>query len=205
MRDANSVPRLLSSRMVCSRMDIKKGFLMEVWDLYDRNRCRLKETMVRGEPVPAGCYHLVVHVCLFNKKGELLIQKRHPDKKGWPGLWDISVGGSAVAGDDSRSAAERETLEEVGIEIDLSEIAPRLTVSGANSIDDYYMVLYDAPLSAFTPQPEEVTELQWVDKKTLMTLVKNGTFVPYFFIDRLFDLYAMQGSIYEAPNAADFF
>ncbi len=178
---------------------------MEVWDLYDRNRCRLKETMVRGEPVPAGCYHLVVHVCLFNKKGELLIQKRHPDKKGWPGLWDISVGGSAVAGDDSRSAAERETLEEVGIEIDLSEIAPRLTVSGANSIDDYYMVLYDAPLSAFTPQPEEVTELQWVDKKTLMTLVKNGTFVPYFFIDRLFDLYAMQGSIYEAPNAADFF
>ena len=49
---------------------------MELWDIYDENRTRTSKTMVRGEPIKDGDYHLVVHVCIFNSKGQMLIQKK---------------------------------------------------------------------------------------------------------------------------------
>ena len=86
---------------------------MELFDLYTAEREKTGRTMVRGEPVPEGFYRLVVHVCVFDPQGRMLIQQRQPFKKGWSNLWDISVGGSAVAGDTSRTAAERETREDL--------------------------------------------------------------------------------------------
>ncbi|MCI7790595.1 MAG: NUDIX domain-containing protein, partial [Lachnospiraceae bacterium] len=88
---------------------------MELWDVYDMDRNKMSRTMVRGEAFNDGDYHLVVHVCIFNSKGEMLIQQRQPFKEGWPNMWDISVGGSAIQGDSSQTAAEREVLEELGI------------------------------------------------------------------------------------------
>ena len=52
----------------------------------------------------------------------MLIQHRQPFKSGWSDLWDITVGGSAVSGDTSQTAAEREVLEEIGYKLDLSNI-----------------------------------------------------------------------------------
>ena len=46
---------------------------MEYWDLYDRDRIPTGETHQRGKPLPEGRYHMVVHVVIFNTKGEMLI------------------------------------------------------------------------------------------------------------------------------------
>ena len=54
---------------------------METWDLYDENRQLLNETMTRGNEVPANRYHLVIHVCIINKQGQLLIQKEEMTNK----------------------------------------------------------------------------------------------------------------------------
>lgn len=54
---------------------------MELWDLYDINRNKIGKTIQRGELLSPGEYHLVVHVCLFNSQGEMLIQQRQPFKK----------------------------------------------------------------------------------------------------------------------------
>ena len=43
---------------------------MEILDLYTADREKTGRTMVRGEETPAGCYRLVVHVCIFNDKGQ---------------------------------------------------------------------------------------------------------------------------------------
>ena len=80
---------------------------MELWDIYDVDRKKTGKTMVRGEAFEQDAYHLVVHVCVFNHQNEMLIQKRQPFKKGFSGLWDVTVGGSAVQGDNSASAASR--------------------------------------------------------------------------------------------------
>jgi len=102
---------------------------MELWDIYDADRNKTGRTMERG-PVPEGDYHLVVHVCIFNSKGEMLIQQRQSYKEGWPNLWDISVGGSAVKGDSSQSAAEREVKEELGLNIAVATNCPATTANG---------------------------------------------------------------------------
>ncbi|WP_143522351.1 NUDIX domain-containing protein, partial [Pseudomonas sp. 2822-17] len=86
----------------------KDDHSLEIWDVYDRDRNLTGKTMKRGAPFEEGAHHLVVHVCIFNKEGQMLIQQRQPFKEGWPNMWDLTVGGSAVAGDTSQEAAERE-------------------------------------------------------------------------------------------------
>lgn len=46
---------------------------MELWDIYDINRIKTGKTVMRGETIKQGGFHLVVHVCVFNSKGEMLI------------------------------------------------------------------------------------------------------------------------------------
>ncbi|GAY76629.1 putative Nudix hydrolase YfcD [Sporolactobacillus inulinus] len=97
---------------------------MERWDIYDKNRRLTGRTMARGQKFGKDDYHLVIHVCIFNSKNEMLIQQRQPWKKGWPNMWDVTVGGSALSGESSIEAAERETFEELGNKIDLSNERP---------------------------------------------------------------------------------
>lgn len=102
---------------------------MEIWDLYTKDRIKTEETMVRGEKITKGFYRLVVHVCIFNSRGEMLIQQRQPFKSSWSNMWDITVGGSAISGDTSQSAAEREVYEEIGYKLSLDGIRPALTIN----------------------------------------------------------------------------
>ena len=67
---------------------------------------------VHGNP---SLMHRVVHVLVFNKKGNLLLQKRSADKDVAPGKWDTSVGGHVDPGEGLIEAAEREMEEELGI------------------------------------------------------------------------------------------
>ena len=58
--------------------------------------------------------HPVVHLHVFNSKGELFLQKR-PMNKIQPGKWDTAVGGHIAFGESLESALQRETQEEIGI------------------------------------------------------------------------------------------
>ena len=55
---------------------------MELWNAYDIHRIPKDKTLVRGEPIEKGDYHLVVTVCVFNSKNQMLIQQRQPFKEG---------------------------------------------------------------------------------------------------------------------------
>ena len=66
-------------------------------------------------------------------------------------MWDISVGGSAVAGDNSIRAAEREVFEELGLKLDLSGERPFLTMNFSEGFDDFYIVEQDIDLGAQYP------------------------------------------------------
>lgn len=169
------------------------GKKVELWDIYDRNRELTGRTHRRGDKMKEGDYHLVVHVCIFNTKGQLLVQQRQPYKKGWPNMWDITVGGSAVRGDNSYQAAEREVWEELGLKLDLSRMRPRFTMNFSDGFDDYYIVRQDVDISALHLQPEEVKCVHWVDKEEAMRMQAAGIMVPYWFLDKLFEM----GDVFE--------
>ena len=152
---------------------------MELFDLYTAEREKTGKTMVRGKPTPDGYYRLVVHVCLFDEEGRMLIQQRQPFKQGWSNLWDISVGGSAVAGDSSRSAAERETLEELGLAIDLSDVRPTLTIHWEKGFDDYYVLTLPVDLTALSLQADAVQAVRWASLEEILRMIDDGSFIPY--------------------------
>ena len=161
---------------------------MEIFDLYAAEREKTGKTMVRGERTPEGYYRLVVHVCVFDGAGRMLIQQRQPFKRGWANLWDITVGGCAVAGDSSRAAAERETREELGLDIDLSDVRPTLTLHWEHGFDDYYVLTRDVDPRALRLQPEEVQAVRWASRDEIIEMIDGGLFIPYekSLIDLLF-------------------
>ena len=162
---------------------------MELWDVYDVDRKKTGRTMVRGEAFADGDYHLVVHVCIFNSKGEMLIQQRQSFKEGWPNMWDISVGGSAVQGDSSQTAAEREVLEELGIKLDLQGIRPHFTFNFDRGFDDIYLIEENIDLLELNLQYEEVQNAKWATKEEILQLIDKEEFIPYYpsLINLFFD------------------
>ena len=59
--------------------------------------------------------HPVVHLHLFNSRGELYLQKRPLWKDIQPGRWDTAVGGHVDYGETPDEALRREVREELGV------------------------------------------------------------------------------------------
>ncbi|MGL4819412.1 MAG: NUDIX hydrolase [Bacilli bacterium] len=152
---------------------------MEQWDLYDVNRQKLAKKAARGEVLPDGTYHLVVHVCVFNDQNQMLIQQRQSFKESWANMWDLTVGGSALAGESSSVAAERETKEEIGYDICLQNERPAFTIHFSRGFDEYYLVTANPRLDELRLQQEEVQAVKWASKDEILTMIDQGAFIPY--------------------------
>ena len=59
--------------------------------------------------------HPVVHLHVFNKDGDIYLQKRPEWKDIQPGRWDTAVGGHIDLGENVDQALHREVSEELGI------------------------------------------------------------------------------------------
>lgn len=81
-----------------------------------------EEGRVTGKAPRSVCHngtkllHPVVHVHIYNEKGELFLQKRAITKKIQPGKWDTAVGGHIAFGESLEEGLTREVAEEVGLE-----------------------------------------------------------------------------------------
>lgn len=153
---------------------------MEIWDCYDINRQLTGGELVRGEALPEGCFHTVIHVCVFNSRGEMLIQQRQPFKKGWPNLWDVSCGGSILKGETSQMGAHRELLEELGMDYDFNGIRPDFTYNFYGGFDDFYLIEKEVEIDTLKFQYEEVQGAKWASREEILEMIDKGLFIPYF-------------------------
>lgn len=152
---------------------------MEIFDLYDENRIKTGETMVRGTAVPENRYRFVVHIIVFNSEGKMLIQQRASDRGSHPNKWDFSVGGSVVAGETSSQGATRELHEELGIDLNLEGKQANFTINFEKGFDDYYIIDYDIDAKDVVFQKEEVQAVKWADKDEIISLIRNGKFIEF--------------------------
>lgn len=66
--------------------------------------------------------HPVVHLHVFNSRGELFLQKRPAWKDIQPGKWDTAVGGHVDLGENIQQALVREAAEELGIDVSALQV-----------------------------------------------------------------------------------
>ena len=168
--------------------------MAEMIALLDADRAPLGKVVPRGTHLQDGEHILVVHACIFNRSGAMLIQQRSPQKSSFPGYWDVSAAGAVRAGETGREAAERETREELGLEIHLRKGAA-VTLSFEGGFDDFFFAHADVPLSALTLQADEVADARWATREEVCAMLRTGEFAPYWesFLNLLFDLNSHQG------------
>lgn len=105
--------------------------------------------------------HRAVHLVVWNRQGEILLQKRSMKKDSHPGWWDISMGGHVDVGESYEVAAAREVAEELGLQgVPFDEVARRdaSPLSGMEFVR-IYSCLYTGP---FKPKRDEIDEVRWV-------------------------------------------
>lgn len=145
---------------------------MELWDILDENGNPKGYTHRRGKPVADGDYHLVVEVFVTTPDKRLVLTRRHPDKP-YGDSWEIT-GGSAVAGEDSLTAAQRELAEETGINLPKSAFEFRKTFVGNHAIYHFYHAEADVSADDIVLQENETVGARIVTAEEFKQLASDG-------------------------------
>lgn len=150
------------------------------------------KTALKSEAHKNGWYHNTIHLWLYTKKGEILLQQRSHKKTIHPLLWDVSAAGHIDAGESFADAAIRETKEEIGLTLkpeELTKVGTKLHESSYangtiqdNEFHQVYIAELKVNLSDLKPQEEEVEALKLVTFDEFETLLSqsetNNHFIP---------------------------
>lgn len=129
-----------------------------------------------------GLWHKAVVVFIINSKEQVLLQRRSANKKLWPNIWDVTAGGHVLVGEFGFQTIIRETKEELGIELDKSEMiflgsSRSSNVKGDivnNHFNEYYIANKDIDETKLKLQEEEVSEVKWIDKNEIIEKIKDN-------------------------------
>lgn len=120
-----------------------------------------EEGRVTGKATRGECHngshllHPVVHLHVFNSRGEVYLQKRPEWKDIQPGKWDTAVGGHIDYGETPEEALLREVREELGIETFTPERVGMYVFESKRESELVYVnrTTYDGPVR---PSAEEL-------------------------------------------------
>lgn len=136
----------------------------------------------REECHKKGLWHRCVYAFVIDKDSNILLQKRSANKKLWPNLWDVTVGGHVDSGEFGRQALIRECKEELGIDICDKDIKYLVgscskTTKGKitnNQFNECYLITKDIDISKIKLQEEEVAEIKFFTKDEVLERINNN-------------------------------
>lgn len=122
--------------------------------------------------------HPVVHLHLFNSKGELYLQRRPLWKDIQPGKWDTAVGGHVDLGESVEMALRREVREELGVIDFTPETVTHYVFDSARERELVFVhrTVYDGPV---TPS-EELDGGRFWSLDEIRQQLGSGLFTPNF-------------------------
>jgi len=133
-----------------------------------------------------GKLHRAFSIILFNKKGEVLIQKRAKSKYHSAGLWTNTCCSHPRPKEKIDQAAKRRLKEEMGIETDLKKIFSFIYKAKLGSLVEYEFdhVFFGRFNGKPKPNEKEVEDWQWIKLADLKTdIAKNPQkYTPWFKI-----------------------
>lgn len=123
--------------------------------------------------------HPVVHLHVFNSRGELYLQHRPAWKDIQPDKWDTAVGGHVDLGENVHQALLREVREELGITDFTPEDLGHYVFEGKRERELVYVhrCTYDGAIS---PSKDELNGGRFWTKDEIASSIGKGIFTPNF-------------------------
>lgn len=123
--------------------------------------------------------HPVVHLHVFNSRGEVYLQKRPEWKDIQPGKWDTSVGGHIDYGETPETALVREVREELSITDFVPEWVGQYVFEGLREREYVYIykTVYDGPVS---PSASELDGGRFWRVEDIRAVMGQGILTPNF-------------------------
>ncbi len=123
-----------------------------------------------------GKLHRAFSIFIFNKKRELLLQKRQTGKYHSPGLWSNTCCSHPRPGKDIKKEAEKRLKEEMGIETNLKEVFSFIYKTKVGNLIEYEFdhVFFGKFDGKPKPNKKEVKDWKWQNLKDLKEDIKKN-------------------------------
>ena len=123
--------------------------------------------------------HPVVHLHVFNSKGDIFLQRRPDWKDIQPGKWDTAVGGHQDYGETPEEALRREAHEELGITDFTAEFVDKYVFDSKRERELVYVnrTSYDG---ALRPSAEELDGGRFWTMQEIREAMGQGILTPNF-------------------------
>ncbi len=135
-------------------------------------------------PVPL---HRAISVLIYNKDGQMLLQRRAKTKPTWPLFWTNACCTHPLAKESYKDAAERRLKEEMGFTVPLRHKFSFIYKAkydeewGEHELDHVFVGEYSGEVK---PSPDEVWEYKWIETGDLLGDIRKSPdkYTPWFKI-----------------------
>jgi len=145
---------------------------MEILDIVDENDnvidCASKEDVYKKL-----LRHRIVHILIFNDRGEMALQLRSSNVSFCPGHWSTAVGGHVQSGESNEEAALREYEEELGRKSKLEFFSKDFYV--APGTPEKFLITFKTECEGhFHPDPEAVEKIDFFSMEKIREMIGSG-------------------------------
>jgi isopentenyldiphosphate isomerase len=147
--------------------------IVQIVDENNQEIAAITRAMMREQ----GLIHRACYILVFNKAGELFVQKRTMTKDIYPGYWDVAAGGVVLAGESYEQSAQRELAEELGVsKVKLRFLFDQYYKDDNNRVwGRIFTCIHEGP---FILQKEEVEYGRFMPPQTALDYSKIEPFTP---------------------------
>ena len=134
-----------------------------------------------------GRLHRAISIFVFNRKGELMLQRRSKAKYHAKGLWANTCCSHPMPKESQILAAHRRLKEEMGFDCDMEEVfnfTYHADVGSGLTENEYDHIIFGSYDGDPILNPKEVSEWKWVSLKRLREDIKKdpSKYVPWLVL-----------------------
>ncbi len=145
---------------------------MEILDIIDKND-KVIGKATRDEVYEKSLCHRIVHILIFNDKGEMALQLRNKTASFYPSHLATSAGGHVRSGETYEKAAEREYKEELGTSQEIKFF--KKDFYNVPEVPNKFITTFKTNSNGpFKPNPEDIKKVDFFSIEKIKGMIDDG-------------------------------